>query len=63
MDFTSYFWLLVTGRDLPVARMSHPATGLIGAMASCYLAIETLAAARGYDPDNPRLLKKVTETT
>lgn len=55
--------VLVAGRDLPVARMSHPATGLIGAMASCYLAIETLAAARGYDPDNPRLLKKVTETT
>ena len=25
--------VLVTGRDLPVARMSHPATGLIGAMA------------------------------
>lgn len=54
--------VLVTGRDLPVARMSHPATGLIGAMASCYLAIEQVAAARGLDPDHPRLLKKVTET-
>lgn len=54
--------VLMTGRDLPVARMSHPATGLIGAMASCYLAIERVAAARGLDPDHPRLLKKVTET-
>ncbi len=54
--------VLVTGRDLPVARMSHPATGLIGAMASCYLAIEQIAVARGLDPDHPRLLKKVTET-
>jgi glucosamine--fructose-6-phosphate aminotransferase (isomerizing) len=54
--------VLVTGRDLPVARMSHPATGLIGALASCYLAIEKVAAARGLDPDHPRLLKKVTET-
>jgi glucosamine--fructose-6-phosphate aminotransferase (isomerizing) len=54
--------VLVTGRDLPVARMSHPATGLIGAMAACYLAIEQVAVARGLDPDHPRLLKKVTET-
>lgn len=54
--------VLVTGRDLPVARMPHPATSLIGAMASCYLAIDGLAAARGRDPDHPRLLKKVTET-
>jgi glutamine---fructose-6-phosphate transaminase (isomerizing) len=54
--------VLVTGRDLPVARMSHPATGLIGALASCYLAIEQVAVVRGLDPDHPRLLKKVTET-
>ncbi|HWA51296.1 MAG TPA: SIS domain-containing protein [Dongiaceae bacterium] len=54
--------VLMTGRDLPVARMSHPATGLIGALASCYLAIEQVAVARGLDPDHPRLLKKVTET-
>ena len=54
--------VLVTGRDLPVARMSHPATSLIGAMASCYLAVEQIAVARGLDPDHPRLLQKVTET-
>ena len=35
---------------------------LIGALASCYLAIEQVAVARGLDPDHPRLLKKVTET-
>lgn len=54
--------VLVAGRDLPVAGTAHPATELIGAMATCYLAIERLAVARGYDPDNPPLLKKVTET-
>jgi glucosamine--fructose-6-phosphate aminotransferase (isomerizing) len=54
--------VLMTGRDLPVAHGSHPATGLIGALASCYLAIEQVAVARGLDPDHPRLLKKVTET-
>lgn len=54
--------VLVAGTDLPVAKTAHPATGLIGAMATCYLAIERLAAARGYDPDNPHLLKKITET-
>nr|WP_298689144.1 SIS domain-containing protein [uncultured Dongia sp.] len=54
--------VLVAGADLPVTRTAHPATELIGAMASCYLTIERLSRARGYDPDNPRLLKKVTET-
>lgn len=54
--------VLVAGTDLPVRRTAHPATELIGAMASCYVAIERLSLARGYDPDNPRLLKKVTET-
>jgi len=54
--------VLVTGRDLPVAHTSHPATGLIGALASCYFAIEKVAVARGLDPDHPRLLKKITET-
>ena len=54
--------VLVVGRALPVALASHPATGLIGALASCYLAIEQLAILRGFDPDHPRLLNKVTET-
>lgn len=54
--------VLVAGTDLPIAKTAHPATELIGAMATCYLAIERLAAARGHDPDNPHLLKKVTET-
>lgn len=47
---------------LPVARASHPATELISAMVSCYGAVECIARARGFDPDRPALLKKVTET-
>jgi len=30
---------------------------------TAYLAIEKVAEAKGRDPDRPRLLKKVTETT
>jgi glucosamine--fructose-6-phosphate aminotransferase (isomerizing) len=54
--------VLVTGRDLPVISTAHPATALIAAMASGYLAIEKLSLGRSLDPDRPRLLKKVTET-
>jgi fructoselysine-6-P-deglycase FrlB-like protein len=32
-------------------------------IATAYLAIERVAVALGRDPDRPRLLKKVTETT
>ncbi|MDY0872681.1 SIS domain-containing protein [Dongia rigui] len=54
--------VLVTGRDLPMATGQHPATALIAAMASGYLAIEQVSLGRKLDPDHPRLLKKVTET-
>jgi glucosamine--fructose-6-phosphate aminotransferase (isomerizing) len=54
--------VLVTGRELPMASAAHPATALIAAMASGYLAIEQVSLGRGLDPDHPRLLKKVTET-
>lgn len=47
---------------LPVVPSSHPATELISAMVSCYGAVERIACARGFDPDKPALLKKVTET-
>jgi glutamine---fructose-6-phosphate transaminase (isomerizing) len=47
---------------LPVAPASHPAAELISAMVSCYGAVERIARARGFDPDKPALLKKVTET-
>jgi len=47
---------------LPAAPTSHPMTELISAMVSCYGAVEQIARARGFDPDSPPLLKKVTET-
>jgi glutamine---fructose-6-phosphate transaminase (isomerizing) len=47
---------------LPVAASSHPATELLSAMTSCYAAVERIARVRGFDPDTPPLLKKVTET-
>ncbi|MGH6891398.1 MAG: SIS domain-containing protein [Dongiaceae bacterium] len=47
---------------LPVAPSAHPATELLSAMVSCYGAVERIARARGFDPDTPPLLKKVTET-
>lgn len=47
---------------LPVAPSSHPATELLSAMVSCYGAVERIARMRGFDPDTPPLLKKVTET-
>ena len=48
--------------DLPVVASDHPATELLSAMVSCYAAVERIARARGFDPDTPPLLKKVTET-
>lgn len=48
--------------QLPVAPSAHPATELLSAMVSCYAAVERIARARGFDPDAPPLLKKVTET-
>jgi glucosamine--fructose-6-phosphate aminotransferase (isomerizing) len=47
---------------LPVAPSTHPATELLAAMVSCYAAVDRIARARGFDPDTPPLLKKVTET-
>ncbi len=47
---------------LPVATSAHPATELLSAMVSCYGAVERIARARGFDPDTPRLLTKITET-
>ena len=47
---------------LPVAPSTHPATELLSAMVSCYATVDRIARARGFDPDTPPLLKKVTET-
>lgn len=47
---------------LPVADSAQPLTELLAALVSCYAVVERIARARGFDPDTPPLLKKVTET-
>jgi len=48
---------------LPVVRTGHPLCDPLALIVSFYAMIEGLAVARGLDPDVPRHLKKVTETT
>lgn len=47
---------------LPATRTGHRLTDPIALIVSFYAMIETVARARGIDPDTPRHLKKVTET-
>lgn len=47
---------------LPVARTAHPLTDPISLIVSFYAMVEQVAVARGVNPDEPRHLKKVTET-
>lgn len=56
--------VLTTQRDsLPFAASGNALLDPVAMIQTCYLAIEKLALLRGRDPDRPRLLKKVTETT
>jgi glutamine---fructose-6-phosphate transaminase (isomerizing) len=55
--------VMVAGDDLPIAPGSHPLLEPILMVQSAYLAIEQLAVALGRNPDKPRHLHKVTETT
>ncbi|MEQ8366004.1 MAG: SIS domain-containing protein [Roseicyclus sp.] len=48
---------------LPLVRTGHPLTDPLSLIVSFYSMIETVARDRGLDPDMPRHLKKVTETT
>lgn len=48
---------------LPVARVAHPLLQPIAMIQTSYLMIERAARSRGRNPDQPRSLKKVTETT
>ena len=48
--------------ELPTIIASHPLLEPILMMQSAYLAIEKVSVARGRNPDQPRLLNKVTET-
>jgi glucosamine--fructose-6-phosphate aminotransferase (isomerizing) len=46
-----------------VVRTGHPLCDPLALIVSFYAMIERLAVARGLNPDMPRHLKKVTETT
>jgi glucosamine--fructose-6-phosphate aminotransferase (isomerizing) len=48
---------------LPVVRAGHPLADPLALVVGFYAMIERLAVARGLDPDMPRHLRKVTETT
>lgn len=48
---------------LPCIRTGHPLTDPIALIATFYAMVEQVAVGRGIDPDTPRHLRKVTETT
>ncbi|MEP1613702.1 MAG: SIS domain-containing protein [Roseobacter sp.] len=48
--------------SLPCARTSHPLTDSISLIVSFYAMVEQVAGMRGLNPDEPRHLRKVTET-
>ena len=50
------------GLWLPLAEAPHPALAPLLAVQSFYRAINALALRRGYNPDLPPHLNKVTET-
>jgi len=52
----------VAGPRLPIASTGHPLTDPIAIVLSFYRFVERVAVTRGYNPDQPRNLKKVTET-
>jgi glucosamine--fructose-6-phosphate aminotransferase (isomerizing) len=52
----------IGGGGLAYAATGAPLLDPISMIATAYVAIESLARARGRDPDRPHLLKKVTET-
>ncbi|MBM7066618.1 SIS domain-containing protein [Actibacterium sp. 188UL27-1] len=48
---------------IPTVRTDHPLTDPIALITSFYAMVERVALARGIDPDTPRHLQKVTQTT
>lgn len=52
----------VSSRDLTLATAPHEDLDPITAIQSFYLLVEAVARARGFDPDRPRHLSKVTST-
>lgn len=55
-------WLAAQDGDLPMAAAPHPACAPLLAVQSFYRAANALALRRGFDPDVPPHLRKVTET-
>ncbi len=55
-------WLAAPGGDLPLGEAAHPACTPLLTIQSFYRAINALALRRGYNPDLPPHLNKVTET-
>lgn len=49
-------------KALPVPENLHPATACLVNIQRFYLMVNSISLARGFDPDNPQHLKKVTET-
>jgi glutamine---fructose-6-phosphate transaminase (isomerizing) len=52
-----------SGAELPLAITGHVALDAISVVQSFYPMVESLAQARGLDPDKPRHLAKVTRTS
>jgi glucosamine--fructose-6-phosphate aminotransferase (isomerizing) len=50
------------GTALPVCAAPEPITGALALIVSFYAFVEALSRQRGFDPDRPPHLKKVTET-
>ncbi len=51
-----------SGTALPAAAAGDPLTGTLAIIVSFYAFVEELSRRRGFDPDRPPHLKKVTET-
>ena len=54
--------LLQVASKLPFAKTGHPLTDPLSLIVSFYAFVEAFARQRGLDPDQPRNLRKVTET-
>lgn len=54
--------LATSARRLPFVATGHPLTDALTLIVSFYAFVEELSRARGFDPDKPPHLKKVTET-
>lgn len=55
-------WLACANGDLPLVKAPHPACAPLLTIQSFYRALNALAMSRGYNPDLPPHLNKVTET-